>query len=129
MTKHRYTEAEAPTNTGSVTRPARFNLRLTCSARARTVKVFREVRDVTGMDAGKTFADVWEERILPAVEHILWNAREAPRGTRNMMLDLFCPLAREDWTRARYERLKARFDPHPQATFDFGSAADGAADR
>jgi hypothetical protein len=125
MRKHTYTDAEAPTNTGSVSRPARFNLRLTCSARARTVKVFSAVRELTGMDAGAVFADVWEERILPAVEHILWNAKEAPRGTRNMMLDLFRPLAKEDWVRARYERLKARFDP--QGTFDFGEPQRAAA--
>ena len=124
MLKHTYTEAEAPTNTGSVSRPARFNMRLTCSARARTVKAFREVRELTGMGSDKAFADVWEEKILPAVEHILWNAREAPRGTRNMMLDLFRPLAREDWVRSRYERLKARFDPQP--TFDFGEMPTAA---
>lgn len=118
MTKHTYTDAEAPTNTGSLDRPARFNLRLTCSARARTIKAFDAVRELTGMDAGAAFADVWEERILPAVEHILWNAREAPRGTRQFVLDLFRPLAKEDYVRARFERLKARLDP--QMTFDFG---------
>ena len=110
MTRHTYTEAEAPRNTGSVTRPARFNMRLTCSARARTHKAFAAVRELTGMPKDATFADVWEERILPAVEHVLWNAKEAPRGTRMMMLDLFKPLAAEDHVRARYEQLRMRFD-------------------
>lgn len=125
MLKHRYTDEEAPTNTGSLARPARFNMRLTCSARARTVKVFREVRELTGMTPDKAFADVWEEKILPAVEHILWNAREAPRGTRAFVLDLFKPLAKEDYVRARYEQLKARLDR--QATFDFGEPGRVAA--
>jgi hypothetical protein len=127
MTKHRYTEAEAPTNTGSLDRPARFNLRLTCSARARTIKAFDAVRELTGMDAGAAFADVWEDAILPAVEHVIWNAREAPRGTRNMMLDLFKPLAKEDYVRARYERLKERFGK--QMTFDFGDGPQVAVAR
>ena len=114
MTRHTYTEAEAPRNTGSGTRPARFNMRLTCSARARTHKAFSAVRELAGLANDASFADVWEEAVLPAIEHILWNAREAPRGTRQFVLDLFKPLAKEDWTRARYERLKARFDPQMQ---------------
>ena len=111
MTRHTYTDAEAPTNTGSATRPARFNMRLTCSARARTVKAFREVRELTGMGTDAAFADVWEEKILPAVEHILWNAKESPRGTRQFVLDLFRPLAAEDRVRNRYAALKARLEP------------------
>jgi hypothetical protein len=110
MRKHTYTNELAPTNTGSLSRPARFNMRLTCSARARTVKAFAEVRAITEMPKDKSFADVWEERILPAIERMLWNIREAPRGTRNMMLDLFVPLDREDWVRTRYKRLKERFE-------------------
>lgn len=125
MRKHTYTDAEAPRNTGSATRPARFNLRLTCSARARTIKVFDEVRRITGMADDKVFADVWEERLLPALEHILWNAREAPRGTRIMMMDLFKPLAKEDYVRARYERLKVRLER--QATFDFATGPTAVA--
>lgn len=118
-TKYRYTEEEAPRNTGSVSRPARFNLRLTCSARARTHKVFRDIRKAMGKpDADRSFADDWEELLLPALEHIAWNMREAPRGTRNMMRDLFQPLDKTDWVRNKYAMLKARFDPQP--TFDFG---------
>lgn len=111
MTKHTYTEESAPRNTGSVTRPARFNMRLTCSARARTVKAFSAVRDMTHMSEGCSFADVWEQKILPAVEHIIWNAKEAPRGTRSFVMDLFNPLSHDDYARARYERLKTRFEP------------------
>lgn len=112
MTRHTYTEEDAPRNTGSVTRPARFNLRLTCSARARTMKVLAAVREMTEMPQGSTFADVWEDKILPAVEHIVWNAKEAPRGTRQFVLDLFRPLAKEDHVRSRYEELRTRFEPH-----------------
>ena len=42
--KHTYTEEEAPTNTGSLNRPARFNLRLDCQTRARTIKVFSDAK-------------------------------------------------------------------------------------
>ena len=71
MIRHTYTEAEAPRNTGSVTRPARFNMRLTCSARARMHKAFAAVRELTEMEKGATFADIWEAIVLPAVERVV----------------------------------------------------------
>lgn len=114
MTKHTYTNEEAPTNTGSISRPARFNLRLTCSARARLHKALSSIRELTGMDKSACFADVVEQKLLPLVEHTLWNAKEAPRGTRQFVMDLFKPLAHEDWTRNRYAALKARFEPQQE---------------
>ena len=121
MRKHTYTHDLAPTNTGSIRRPARLNLRQTVEVHARTHKVFNEVRNILGMASDTDYATIFERAILPAMEHIVWNAKEAPRGTRNMMMDLFKPLAREDWVRERYARLKERFDP--QQRFDFDNAA------
>lgn len=112
MTKHTYTEAEKPTNTGSITRPGRLNLRLGCSARARTHKVFQRIRKMTGLPDNEPYADVWEKRILPALEHIVWNADNAPRSTKNFVMELFRPLPTEDYVRSQYERLKARFERH-----------------
>lgn len=121
--KHNYTDAEAPTNTGSATRPARFNLRLTCSARARLHKALSAVRELTGMDKSACYADVIEEKVLPLLEHTLWNAREAPRGTRCFVLDLFKPLAKEDYVRNRYLRLKDRFERPVQPELEMGAAS------
>lgn len=113
--KHTYTNELAPTNTGSLNRPARFNLRLTCSARARLHKALARVREVTGMSREASFADVVEEKVLPLIEHTLWNAQEAPRGTRQFVMDLFRPLAPEDHVRNRYQQLKLRLEPERRA--------------
>lgn len=110
MRKHTYTRELAPTNTGSITRPARLNLRQTVEVHARTHKAFCELRELIGMPRDTDYATIFERALLPALEHIIWNIREAPRGTRNMMLDLFRPLAREDWARARYASYKERFE-------------------
>lgn len=114
MTRHTYTNEGAPTNTGSISRPARFNLRLTCSARARLHKALSSIRELTGMDKSACYADVVEQRLLPLVEHTLWNAKEAPRGTRQFVMDLFKPLAYEDHVRTRYAALKARLEPRQE---------------
>ena len=125
MKKHTYTRELAPTNTGSISRPARFNLRQTVEVHARTHKMFCELRIIAGLPEGTDYATIFERALLPMCEHVIWNAREAPRGTRNMMLDLFRPLAIEDHVRNRYESLKERFGR--QQTFDFGDAPRAAA--
>lgn len=127
MTKHTYTRELAPTNTGSISRPARFNLRQTVEVHARTHKMFHELGRIAGLPDGTDYATIFERALLPMCEHVIWNAREAPRGTRNMMLDLFRPLAKEDYVRARYERLKERFGR--QMTFDFGNGPQVAVAR
>ena len=70
MTRHIYTEALAPLNTGSIERPARFNLRLTCQARARTHKALGEKR----MPA--------EIRTLQADERIVVTSRVGRDGVK-----------------------------------------------
>lgn len=111
MTKHTYNEAEAPTNTGSLTRPARFNLRLTCSDRARTHKVLCELRELLGLPKDYCYADVWATALLPAVEHIAWHLRESPTAMKGLMKTLFQNLPAEDHVRNRFAVLKARLEP------------------
>ena len=111
MRKHRYTEEEAPMNTGSIKRPARFNLRLDCQTRARTHKLFCEARVLLGLPKDYTFADIWQTHFLVALEHILWHMKESPTAMRGMMRTLFERLPREDWVRNRYAELKARLEP------------------
>ena len=115
MTKHTYTNSDAPKNTGSRTRPARFDLRLDCSTRARTLKVFSETREMLGMPKGYTYADVWQYGLLPAMEHCLWHLRESPSAMKTLVRSLYDTLPKEDWVRARYAALKERLEPKPAA--------------
>lgn len=74
MQKHIYTEELAPHNTGSVSRPARFNLRLTCRARARTLRVLDDLK--LGLEGGEGGAhpvrsDAWEKVALPLLESLI----------------------------------------------------------
>ena len=111
MRKHTYTEAEAPTNTGSLSRPARFNMRQTCQVHARTTRLFIETRERLGLPPDATFADVWERALLPLCEHALWHLRESPTAMKNMVRSLYRPLDPSDHVRNQYKRLKARFEP------------------
>lgn len=113
--KHTYTREEAPTNTGSLTRPARFNMRQTVEVHARTHSAFQRVRKATGLPADESYADVWEKKILLAVEHLLWHMDNSPKAVRDFVRSLFEPLPREDYLRVRYETLRLRFDPKARA--------------
>jgi len=108
--KHIYTEEEFPTNTGSMNRPARFNLRLTCSARARTHAVFSEFRRVFSMSPETNYASVYEDKILPTLEHVLRKVKNGDRATAEFFKSLARPLPKEDHLRAVYLRLKAKFE-------------------
>ena len=111
MRKHTYTRELAPTNTGSVTRPARFNMRQTCEVHARTSRVFSETRERLGLPKDYTFADVWEHALLPLCEHALWYLRESPKAVGGLVHSLYKPLPAEDYVRNRYAVLKARLEP------------------
>lgn len=113
MRKHTYTRELAPTNTGSVSRPARFNLRQTCEVHARTHKLFREMREVLGFPPDADYATIFERAALPALEHVLWYMRESPTAMKGMMRSLFDRLPASDHVRNRYAALKARFEPVP----------------
>lgn len=109
MTRHTYTHAEAPTNTGSLMRPARFNLRQTCEVHARTHKLFQETRKALGLPSCTDYATIWEMAILPLAEHALWYMRESQSPVRAFVRSLYDPLAKEDHVRNRYRELRERF--------------------
>lgn len=109
--KHTYTEDSFPTNTGSLPRPARFNLRLTCQARARTHAVFSGFRKAFGLPDSTNYAELFETRLLPTLEHVLRKLRHGDQATREFFKKLADPLPKEDYLRAIYKRLKARFEP------------------
>ena len=110
MTKHKYTNAEAPTNTGSLKRPARFNLRLDCETRARTVRMFEQTKEALGYPKDASYADVWEGCLM-ALEHALWHLRESPTAVKSLVRSLYRPLPVEDYVRNQFKRLKERFEP------------------
>lgn len=115
MTKHNYTNADHPTNTGSLTRPARLNLRLDCSTWARTHKVFGELREMLGLPKHYSYADVWQYAALLALEHTVWHLKESPTAMKTLVRSLYDRLPKEDWVRSRYAELKARLDPKPKS--------------
>lgn len=107
MRKHTYTEELAPTNTGSIRRKARFNLRLDCSARARTIKVFSDARKFFPMDCDdNNFAAVWERYFLPLCEHAMWNLHEGKKVDRLVVESLIAPIERPDTKRETFKRLQ-----------------------
>lgn len=109
--KHTYTEDSFPTNTGSLKRPARFNLRLTCQARARTHAVFSGFRSAFGLPETTNYAALYETRLLPTLEHVLRKLRHGDSATRAFFAKLADPLPKEDYLRQVYMRLKAKFEP------------------
>ena len=101
MQKHTYTRETAPTNTGSLTRPARFDLRQSVEVHARTHKAIQKIRRYAGMDDSASYAEVWESKILLALEHIIWHIENSPTSVRNFVLSLFDLLPKEDYVRNR----------------------------
>lgn len=113
MRKHTYTNELAPTNTGSISRPARFNMRQTCEVHARTTRLFVDTREAVGLPKDATFADIWERALLPLCEHALWHIRESPTAVKELVKSLYRPLPRQDWVRNRFKELKERLEPTP----------------
>ena len=111
MQKHTYTKELAPLNTGSVTRPARFDLRQSVEVHARTHKAFQKVREFTKMPSDCSYADVWEKKILLAIEHMNWHLENSPTCVKQFILSLFDALPKDDYVRVQYARLKDRFEP------------------
>ena len=112
MRKHVYTNELAPTNTGSLARPARLNLRLTCTDRARTHKVLSEIRELLNLPKDYCYADVWSHSALFALEHLVWHLKESPTAMKNLVREMFKPLPVEDYVRNRYAVLKSRLESH-----------------
>lgn len=109
MQKHTYREGLAPTNTGSVSRPARFNMRLTCSARARTHAVFQNLRTLYRLGPDASYADVWEEVGILVLEHVVRQIVTGETAIANMFMSLGKPLPQKDHLRHKYEQLKIKF--------------------
>lgn len=110
--KHTYTRELAPTNQGSVRRPARLDLRETCEVHARTHKLFADLREVLNLPQGLCYADIYERYSLVALEHCVWHLRNSPKAARDFIRSLFQPLDKADYLRSQYARLRKRFEPN-----------------
>ena len=108
--KHTYTNDSFPTNTGSLVRPARFNLRLTCPARARLHAVMQALRKEYAMPPSASYADVMEQVGLLIFEHHVRALRNGSADIRAYTRAQARPLPKEDHLRAVYERLRAKFE-------------------
>ena len=111
MTKHTYTTDSFPTNTGSLSRPARFNLRLTCEARARTWKVLSALGSEYGVSAD-CLADVWENVGLLILEHHIRNVRSpaVPAALKALIRAEAGRISPQDRERQVYLRLKRKYE-------------------
>ncbi len=111
--KHVYTNEEAPTNNGSVTRPARFNMRMTCATRGRWHTALIGLREEYGdllKGCGKSEADVVERVLLPIVEHHLRKLRIGDSATRRFFRAQAHPLPKEDHVRNLVQQMLPNFD-------------------
>ena len=110
MLKHEYTDKTFPTNTGSLVRPARFNMRLTCSARARLHAVMQSLRKEYGMGDNASYADVLEDVGLLILEHHVRALRNGTADVRAYTRAQAKPMPKEDHLRSVYMRLKEKFE-------------------
>lgn len=106
MRKHNYTEIDAPTNTGSLSRPGRLNLRLDCQTRGQTHELFIRAREVAHLPPNAPFAEVWERALLPWLQHLMraqkWGS-SAEKALVSVLMQSTVP--KEDYLRERARRL------------------------
>lgn len=119
--KYRYAGGDVPTNTGSVERPARLNLRLTCSARGRTHSVLIALREKYDLPKDASFADVWEQKALMILEHHVRDLEIGDSAVRAYTRTKAEPLPPEDYQRYRYEQLKLKFERPAKKDDEHGS--------
>ena len=79
--KYAYTEADKPTNNGSIKHPGRFTVRCDCRDRARLKKAVRriaEAHDETALPQSTVFV----RHILPMIETYSWRNRLVRKAKR-----------------------------------------------
>lgn len=118
MTKHTYTTAEAPTNTGSLTNPARFNWRMDCPTRGRFWTDVANTRRVCRCPDSWTTAEVLNRIWLPVIEHVIRNIEWGSALESNYCRGLISALPKSDHLTERAKRMAAR-GIFTQTMFDF----------
>jgi hypothetical protein len=111
--KYRYAEDDVPEHCKGLKRPARFDLRLTCSDRARLLAVLSAFRKEYFADATDdvTYATIVAERVLPVLEHHIRTIRIGDTATARFIRAQAEPIPKRDHLRSIFKRLKERFEP------------------
>lgn len=108
MTKHNYTVAEAPTNTGSISNPARFNWRMDCPTRGRFWGDVEATRRILACPEDWSTAEVMTKTWLPIVEHVLRAIEWGSAAEQTYCRQLVANLPKSDHLVERAKRLAAR---------------------
>ena len=110
--KYTYAAGDIPPHSALLKRPARFDLRLTCSDRARLIAVLSEFRREYFKDCDSvTLAEIVAERCLPVLEHHIRTLRVGDTATAAFIRAQSEPIPKRDYLRNIFKRLKARFEP------------------
>ena len=127
--KYRYAEEDIPKHGKGLKRPARFDLRLTCSDRARHLSVFSAFRKEYFADAKDdvTYARIVAERILPVLEHHIRTLRVGDTATARFIRAQSDPIPPRDHLRSLFKRLKERFEPRKKIMQNCDFKAEGDA--
>lgn len=103
----------APTNSGSLRKPERINLRCTteqCGRALAAVQVARQIRRMRQPDLGTNVSDAFHHVIIPVFEKV-WRAyvhgSSAERAAASVYLEEF--VRPDDYLRNRAERYQTHF--------------------
>ena len=100
----------APTNSGSLRKPERINLRCTteqCGRALSAVTVAREIRRMRDPRLGTTVSDAFHHVIIPVFEKVVRAYRfgsAAERASASVYLEEF--VRRDDYIRNRHQRYQ-----------------------
>lgn len=79
--KYAYTEADKPTNNGSIKHPGRYTVRCNCRDRARLKKAVRRIAKAHG-ETDLPQSAVFVRHVLPMIETYSWRNRLVRKAKR-----------------------------------------------
>lgn len=106
--KHTYTEGLAPRNTGSIRKPARFNLRLTCRQFGQIHNLIKRTRSTFKIAPEIPDCEVVTGFWFPIVDHVCRNVVWGSDLESNYCKGLARSLPVHDHLRQRAKRLAER---------------------
>lgn len=113
--RYTYAEGDVPGWAKGDGRPARFDLRLTCSDRARLIAVLGEFRrEYFAGRGGVSLATIVAERCLPVLEHHVRTLKVGDTATAAFIRAQSEPIPKRDHLRSVYKRLKSKFEPNAE---------------
>lgn len=105
--KHTYTEELAPNNTGSIKRPARYNMRLTCQEFGQMHDLIKKTRETFAISPEvhdcEVVSTIWFQIVGHVCRNIVWGSALEADYCKGLARSL--PV--HDYLRQRAKRLKA----------------------